>query len=374
MSKKIGSVVIILLIILFGYLGFDYLHYRKVNAVSDAAFIKSDELVMLSFKVGGKVTKMTKTEHQPIKKGELLAIVDDTDFRKAKEKLEHKKEALIKKIEALQLKRERLKKNLILQSEIANQKIKALQKEIEAKKSLLEANRVKLIKLQKDEKRFKNLLQKRLIAKEKYENIHTQTIAMQKELKAMQKAIAALLIKQKELQDRAKIAKNQEKSILELSKEIESLEKEKAALKSAIGELNLKLSYTKLYAPFDGIIAKKFFDTPEIVKKGSPVYAVTDPKKLYCEVLLSEKKMHGVKSGNRVTINVDAVPNKTYHGIVESIAPTSASTFSLVPRDIASGEFTKLDQRFKVRIKLDSIEGLRAGMGASVAIRRDIGH
>ncbi|SMC09138.1 HlyD family secretion protein [Nitratiruptor tergarcus] len=370
MSKKIGSVVIILLIILFGYLGFDYLHYRKVNAVSDAAFIKSDELAMLSFKVGGKVTKMTKTEHQPIKKGELLAIIDDTDFRKAKEKLEHKKEALIKKIEALQLKRERLKKNLTLQSKIASQEIEALQKEIEANKSRVKAFQVKLQKLQKDEKRFKSLLQKRLIAKEQYENIHTQKIALQKELQAMQKGIEALRIKQQELQNRAKIAKNQEKSILELSKEIESLEKESAALKSTIDELNLKLSYTKLYAPFDGIIAKKFFDTPKIVKKGSPVYAITDPKKLYCEVLLSEKKMHGVKPGNRVTINVDAVPDKIYHGIVESIAPTSASTFSLVPRDIASGEFTKLDQRFKVRIKLNNIEGLRAGMGATVAIER----
>ncbi|BCD68535.1 HlyD family secretion protein [Nitratiruptor sp. YY09-18] len=370
MSKKIGSIIIILLLIFFGWLGFDYLHYRKVNAVSDAAFIKSDDLALLSFKVGGKVIAMNKNEHQKIKKGEVLAQIDPTDFLKAKEKLMHKKEALEKKIEALQLKRVRVQKNLTLQSLIADQEIEALGKEIAAKNAQCEALGAKLEKIAKDEQRFKVLLQKRLIAREKYETIHTQRVALQKELKAMQKAIEALHIKQQELGNRAKIAKNQKNSIKELAKQIASLTKEKAALASTIDELNLKISYTKLFAPFDGVIAKKFFDAPKVIKKGSPVYAITDPMKLYCEVLLSEKKMHGVKPGNSVKIEVDAVPDKTYNGVVESIAPTSAATFSLVPRDIASGEFTKLDQRFKVRIKLDNIEGLRAGMGATVAIER----
>ena len=58
-------------------------------------------------------------------------------------------------------------------------------------------------------------------------------------------------------------------------------------------------------------------------------------------------------------------------GIVEAILPASLATFSLVPRDIASGEFTKLDQRFNVRIKLLNIDNdLKVGMGATVAIKR----
>jgi len=55
---------------------------------------------------------------------------------------------------------------------------------------------------------------------------------------------------------------------------------------------------------------------------------------------------------------------------VQSILPTSASTFSLVPRDISSGEFTKLDQRFVVRIKLNEKQGLKIGMSLTVAIKR----
>ena len=149
------------------------------------------------------------------------------------------------------------------------------------------------------------------------------------------------------------------------------MQESKKALRNALEKANKQLSYTKLYAPFDGIVAKKFFNPPKVLKKGTPVVALTDPKKLYCEVLLSEKKLKGVKVGSEVTITVDAIAGKKYTGKVSSIAPTSASTFSLVPRDIASGEFTKLDQRFVVRIALDSIENLRAGMGASVAIERN---
>ncbi|WP_281951653.1 HlyD family secretion protein [Nitrosophilus kaiyonis] len=371
MAKKIGTATILFLIFTFGYIGFDYLHYRKINAVSDAAFIKSDKLVTLNFKVGGKVIKMNKKENDSVKKGELLAKIDPTDFINIKEKLIFQKKALKKQIESMELKKKRLKKTLKLKTQIAKKDIEALNKEIKAKKFQIEANLDRFEKLKKDEKRFFELFQKKLISQDRYEKIHTQKLALQKEIKAKKLGVFALIEKQKEAKKNFELNKNEQKVVLELEKNIKSLKEKLNALKKSIEEIGLKLSYTKLYAPFDAVIAKKFFDAPKVVKKGEPIYALTDPKSLYCEVLLSEKKLKGVKPGNSVKIEVDAIPNKTYTGVVESIAPTSASTFSLVPRDIASGEFTKLDQRFKVRIKLDNIQGLRAGMGASVAIKRE---
>ena len=370
MAKRIGTVIIIALIMLFAWQGYSYLHYRKQNAVSDAAFIKSDQLSVVSYKVGGKVIKMLKNEHDSIKKGELLAIIDPKDLLKTKEELLHKRNALQESTQALQLKKERLERNLALKHAIAEDTVKALQAQIAAKEAQLQAARAKLQKLQKDEKRFFTLMQKRLVAKDSYQKLHTQRIATQKEIQAMQKGIEALRIQLQKSKKAAKIAANQQKMIKELAKTIAANKEQIKALDAAIAAINLKISYTKLYAPYEGVIAKKFFDAPKVVSKGSPVYAITDPTKLYCEVLLSEKKLHGVKVGNPVKIEVDALPDRTYEGVVESIAPTSASTFSLVPRDIASGEFTKLDQRFKVRIRLKNTKDLRAGMGATVAIRR----
>ena len=73
------------------------------------------------------------------------------------------------------------------------------------------------------------------------------------------------------------------------------------------------------------------------------MYSVVDPNNLHVEVLLSEKKLKGIKVGNNASIKIDALQNREFKGKVQSILPTSASTFSLIPRDIASGEFTKLD-------------------------------
>jgi membrane fusion protein (multidrug efflux system) len=193
---------------------------------------------------------------------------------------------------------------------------------------------------------------------------------LQDEIDALKKGVEAKRASLQKAKEAYEISVLNMKRIEELEKNIESLEEKKEALKKGILEIENKISYSVLYAPFDGIIAKKFIARDRVVKKGSPVYALVDPKSLYCEVLLSEKKLHGVKVGNRVKITVDALKDKETEGVVESIAPTSASTFSLVPRDIASGEFTKLDQRFKVRIALKDKSSLRVGMSAEVAIER----
>jgi len=368
--KKLGTAVIGILIIFFLIVGYRYISYRNANAVSDAAFIKSDRLAMLSFKVGGKVTLMTKNENDPVKKGDLLASIDPVDLLTAKEQAQHKLNAQLENIKALKLQRKRVKESLNLQSEISKSNIDAAKKQIASLNYQIKAKRIQLKKLKKDDVRYADMLKKHLIAQNDYERIHTQKNILANQIKSLTKKIGALnaeLAKAQKGYELSKVAKQQ---IKEIDKQIASFEAAADALSAAIKDIDNKLSYTKLYAPFDGIIAKKFFTAPRVIKKGSAVYALSDPKALYCEVLLSEKKIHGIKPGNTAVITVDAFKDKTYKGKVESIAPTSASTFSLVPRDIASGEFTKLDQRFVVRIKLENIDKLRAGMGVTVAISR----
>jgi len=370
MSKKLGSILILSIITIIIFIGYRYIHYRTVHAVSDAAFIKSNRLSILSFKIGGKVVKMYKEANEALKRGELLAEIEPIDFITTKKKLEYKLKALEQKIESNELKRDRLNESLKLQSRISHNNIEAIRQNIASLAFKIDSAQVNLSKLDKDVERFYNLLTQKLIASEKYETIKAQRDSLLKSIEAMKKALDAQKEELKRADNALKLSKLNEKQILEIDKGIASMIDEKKALESAIESVKHKISYTKLYAPFDGVVAKKFFDAPKVVSKGYPVYAVVDPKDLYCEVLLSEKKLRGVRVGNSVKVTVDAVEGREYQGVVESISPTSASTFSLVPRDIASGEFTKLDQRFVVRIKLNSIKDLRAGMGATVAIDR----
>ena len=101
MSKKIGTIIILSLILIFAFIGFQYTFYRTKYAVSDAAFIRSDELSFLSFKVGGKVIKLFKKENENVKKGEVLAKIDPVDFEIAKERALKELNSLEKQIKEL---------------------------------------------------------------------------------------------------------------------------------------------------------------------------------------------------------------------------------------------------------------------------------
>jgi len=370
MNKRVGTIVIILVIVFFVWEGIAYVHYRTVNAVSDAAFIKSDRLVMLAFKLPGKVVEMTKEPNESVRKGELLARLDPSDLNATKAELLHKRDALQKQIEEARLKRARLQQSLALRSAISADDIERLKKRIEATALRIDAANAKLAKLRRDETRFAALVKQRLIAPDTYEKAKTERIALERDIEAMQKGKEADTVALDKAKKALSLAKLEEKRIAEISRAIAAMEANLKSLGADIELIKLHLDETRIFAPFDGAVAKKFTDAPRVVDAGIPVYAVVDPDALYCEVLLSEKKLHGVKPGNAVRIEVDAIKDKTYRGTVSSIAPVSASTFSLVPRDIASGEFTKLDQRFIVRISLEEKEGLRSGMGATVAIER----
>ncbi len=371
MDKKIGTALILIIIVIFSYAGYKYFDFRSKNAVSEAAFIKSDRLSNLSFKVDGKVVEMLKKENEFVKKGDLLAVVDPTDFEVAKSELLHKTEALQKSIEAMKMKKSRLEESLALKTDIAGSDIESLTMKIGSLEYKIRAAEAELKKAEKDTKRYSLMYEKDLIASSDYETIRVKRDSLSDQIKGMKKELLALKAAKKGAESSYRLAKVTQRTVEELEKEISAKERELAALRESMVEIDNKIGYTRLFAPYDGMIAKKYIDAPGVLESGMPVYAIVDPSSLYCEVLLSEKKMAGVKPENRVEITVDALEGEKLEGRVESIAPTSASTFSLVPRDIASGEFTKLDQRFKIRIEiLEKKDSLRAGMSASVAIER----
>ncbi|NPA73376.1 MAG: HlyD family efflux transporter periplasmic adaptor subunit [Epsilonproteobacteria bacterium] len=369
--KKVGLVVIILLVVAFAYGGYDYIVYREQNAVSNAGFVKSDSLSVINFKVAGKIDRLTKKEGESFKKGELLASLDEKDFLVAKDKAQKTLESLTNNIEALKLKRSRIKTDLAISKRVANTDIKSYSQKIKALELSIKASQDKLYLLNKDVKRFKNLVKQKLISKNKYEQVLTSRNSLKNAILSQKKELLATKTNLNNVKEKLNLAINKESMLKELSKEIEALGYKKDALKDSIKEIENKISYCKIYAPFDGVIAKRFVNDKRVVAKGYPIYAVVDPKDIHAEVLLSEKKLYGVKKGNEVTIEADAIKDKEFKGTVESILPTSASTFSLVPRDIASGEFTKLDQRFVVRIKLKEKKGLKVGMSLNIAIKRD---
>lgn len=370
MKKKILIGVGILF--LLGVIGlYKYIVFETNYVSSNAVFVKSDTLTFLSFKLPGKIEKLFVKEGEKVKKGTLLAKLDTSNLEIQKEELNSTINALTKKIEATKIQKDKLSKDIDNQLKLLNIQISKLKKTVKAKEFDLKSDEYRLQKLNKDFLRFKKLFLVNKVSKEKFESVKTQFLALKEGIKAKKSLIEAMRDDIRALDVKINLTQNSKKEIKRLSKLIGSMEFDKKALKDKLKLVlqNIKDSY--LYAPFDGVVAKRFANAKEVIRASQKVFSIVDLKKVYVLDLLEEIKLKGIKIGSKATVHIDAL-DKDFKGVVSEILPASAATFALVPRDISSGEFTKLAQRFYVKIKfLTPPKGVLVGMSGEVKIKKE---
>jgi len=370
MKKKIAFITFILLILLGVYGLYKYIVFNKHYAQSNAVFVKSDSLTFLAFKLPGKIENIYVNEGDEVKKGELLAKLETSELEIQKKELISDINALKNKIYSTEIQKEKLKndieKNILL---LENEKNK-LKKNIQAMSASIRAMKYKLEKLKNDYEKFKKLYNTHKVSREKYDSVRVSYLSLKEEINAQNRKYEALVLNNKTLDYKIALAQNNKKEIQRLEQSLKAQNNQLKALneKLALIEQNIKNSY--LYSPINGKVAKKFANTAEVIDAGMKVLSVVNPKNLYVLDLIEETKMKGIKPGCKAIIHIDAL-DKDFEGYVSKILPASAATFALVPRDISSGEFTKLAQRFYVRIRFKNIpENVLIGMGGEVSISR----
>src|SRR5262249_19827077 len=102
-------------------------------------------------------------------------------------------------------------------------------------------------------------------------------------------------------------------------------------------------SLVPVYAPLNGIVAARIGQVGGTVSAGQPIYALIDPAQVWVKANIEESNAWRVQAGQAAVIHVDAL-NRDFWGHVDAITPASAATFSLLPANNASGNFTKVTQ------------------------------
>jgi membrane fusion protein (multidrug efflux system) len=137
---------------------------------------------------------------------------------------------------------------------------------------------------------------------------------------------------------------------------------------------SLRLEHTVIVAPESGRVGKKSIETGMQVQPGQALMAVVEPMP-WIVANFKETQLSKIRVGQKVTVAIDAVPEHEFEGTVDSVFAASGATFSLLPPDNATGNFTKIVQRVPVRILFDpeSLKGyenrIAAGMSSEVTVR-----
>ncbi len=142
---------------------------------------------------------------------------------------------------------------------------------------------------------------------------------------------------------------------------------------AAVHQAELELSYTKIYAPDDGYITRKTIEEGQFVQPGAPLMAISQSDEVWVVANFKETQLELMRIGQPVDIEVDAYPNETFHGKIESFQAGTGSRFSVLPSENATGNYVKVVQRIPVKIVFneppDKVHLLVPGMSVEPSVK-----
>ena len=307
--------------------------------VTDDAYVRAD-LTRLSSRVAGEVLKVTFDDFQRVKAGELLIQIDPADYQ-----------ALVDQADAAVIGAQAALDNLANQIELQYATI------AQAEAARLSAEALE-VEARQEQERQQSLEQTDAGTRQRLEQATAAYAKSQADVSASRAVIAA---------------QRHQLEVLQGNKKQRAADVE--AAKAALDAAKLKLGYTRIVAPFDGVTSERQVQPGDYVNIGTNLINVVPLPNVYVMANYKETQLTHVKPGQPVEIKVDTFSRDTLHGHVERIAPASGSQFALLPPDNATGNFTKVVQRIPVRIALDKGQPLldRLLPGMSVVTSIDTG-
>ncbi len=314
-----------------GHYGYDYLKIGRYLETTDDAYVKADSTIIAP-KVSGYIAKVLVGDNETVKAGQVLARIDDRDFKTALDQARADvaaAEASVRNIDA----------QLDLQQPIIAQST--------ADVAAAEAN---LKFAQEERARYDDLMK---TGSGTIQRAQQTDAALRASSAQLQHARSGLMAAQRKVE------------VLTTQRAQATAQLERARAVAQQAELNL--SYTEITAPVDGTVGARSLRVGQYVQAGTQLMAVVPLDAVYVVANFKETQLTHMRPGQPVQLHIDSFRNRTLRGHVDSLSPASGLEFALLPPDNATGNFTKIVQRVPVKIVLDDhgLTGLlRPGMSA----------
>jgi membrane fusion protein (multidrug efflux system) len=315
--------------------GYGYLTAGRYLETTDDAYVKADSTIVAP-KVSGYIAEVLVSDNEQVKAGELLARIDDRDFRTA---LAQAKADVAASDAAV--------RNLDAQIELQQPIIQQQAAEVDA----AEAN----LQFAQEERALYDVLMKS--GSGTVQRAQQTDAALRAQTAQLQQGKAGLAAANKRIEV---LATDRAKAVAQLDH-----------ARAVEAQAALNLSYTQITAPVDGTVGARSLRVGQFVQAGTQLMAVVPLDAVYVVANFKETQLTHVRNGQPVELRIDSFHATTLRGHVDSLSPASGLEFALLPPDNATGNFTKIVQRVPVKIVLDdhNLKGLlRPGMSAEPTV------
>lgn len=341
-ARKTRRIIYNTLIICFLIGGIAYVCSRFIHLgnveYTDNAQVRQ-HITPVNTRVQGFIKRICFDEFQPVKKGDTLVIIEDSEFR-------------LRLAQA-----EADLSNAMAGRSVTTAGIETTQSNISVNEAGIEEMKVVMDNARRELQRYEKLLKEDAVTRQQYDNVRT----------AYQTAKARY-----EQASRARRSTS-----LVKNEQTRRLTQNEAAVRLAQASLDLarlNLSYTVITATCDGMTGRKNIHEGQLVQPGQTMVDIVDGTDLWVVANYRETQLPDIHEGAEVTMTADAVPGVTYRGVVESISDATGAAFSLIPQDNATGNFVKVEQRVPVRIRLEGnsaadMKKLRAGFNVECKVK-----
>ncbi len=364
---------------------------RLTTSETDDAFVEGHIVNIAPEMVSGHIIRYLVEENDSVKQGDVLAEIDPTNYQ-------DQVNVARTQLETAQAQLDRINEEVPIQIEIARRTLAAAQADYakaqeaqrltrdEVDRTIDEANAAlaaakadqTLAQIEYD--RYTNLFKEDAATKQRAQQAER---ARDDEVAHVNLADAKLALALAERRkndvaerdvDAALAAREKADKNVDLAQtgyaQIREAERQRDVRKVALKEAEDEQKYTTILAPFPGVVVKCYRNLGDFASPGVAVLSMYNPDLLYVTANLEEDRLPGVAPGNAVRLDIDAVAGP-FQGRVVWIDKSTGAEFALMPRNVVSGEFTRVVQRVPVRIAIEKDERwpqLRAGLSARVSI------
>ncbi|QIG88411.1 HlyD family secretion protein [Chryseobacterium sp. POL2] len=340
-TKSTITNYVVLAIIGFGiyWLVTQYFHIGDKN-YTEAAQVE-EFINPINTRVSGYIKEIKFNEHQAVKKGDTLLVLDD-------------REILTQLGQA-----EAAYQNALAQKNATGNSVNTVSNSVNVMESNIAGAKARLWNAEQNLNRYKNLLAAEAVTKQQYDAVKTEYDAT--------KASYETLINQKQ---------SAQLSTQEVKSKIGINDAEIKRTKAALDMAKLNLSYTVITAPYDGVMGRRTISEGQLIQPGQQIGTIVLNGQKWVTANFLEKQMPNIQLGSKINMTADALGGQSFEGVVTAISAATGSKYSAVPTDNSTGNFVKVQQRIPVRIefteKNDSkkVEQLRAGMNMVLKLEK----